>query len=640
MVEEQVIETLAIDIKLDKNFKIQDLKDLASALKSLQGASKTLSAKNGIKDSTLAISNLSKINFAATLSSLTRFYHIAVKAGKTVQNIAQGGMDYNETLNLWTVAMRGHNEEATKFLNTMNKAYGVSEQTLMNAQATFKNMIGSLGQISSEMAYNLSEGITQMAFDYASLYNVSIDAAITKFQAALAGQVRPIRTGTGLDITENTLFQFYQEIGGEKTVRQLNRTEKQLLAILAVYEQMEASGAIGDMAKTINYAANQSRVMAETWSDIKDYAGLIIVDFLEANKILVYINAGLMFAADVLKAFAEGMGAIRTEITDTSWGDGLNEIAGGAEGANEEVEKLKNTLFGFDKFNVLGEATSNEDLDISHSIIDAFAKYEGISKNLKMEAREIADEWLETFGFTKDINGELVISAEQMSNMLSYAKEISAVILGIGVSLIALKSFGVGWVGLIAAGVAYLYVTNEQLADSINGLLLSLLPLVNLLGLVFQLINPIADILAPIVDFLAAIVDLCVLILIPVSFVVEAFVKILDTVIAIGKALFTWDWGEFSNRMGTWSNWSSMSMVDTWTYGQNVKSGKIAPQNMAFTTSSQLESSIARGTAVGMSAMSDGTSPIDIDVSIDGQNLFQIFRGVAQRNGYDVVKVR
>ena len=45
----------------------------------------------------------------------------------------------------------------------------------MNAQATFKNMLGSLGQISESTAYALSEGITQMAIDYASLYNVNFE---------------------------------------------------------------------------------------------------------------------------------------------------------------------------------------------------------------------------------------------------------------------------------------------------------------------------------------------------------------------------------------------------------------------------------------------------------------------------------
>jgi hypothetical protein len=147
-------------------------------------------------------------------------------------------------------------------------------------------MLASLGEIKDETAYELSEGITQMALDYASLYNVSIEQAMTKFQAALAGQVRPIRSA-GLDITETTLYQFYQEIGGTKTMRQLNRTEKQLLSILAVYKQMGTAGALGDMSKTLGNFANQSRMLNENFKRIATWTGLILEHLLTENEVIV-----------------------------------------------------------------------------------------------------------------------------------------------------------------------------------------------------------------------------------------------------------------------------------------------------------------------------------------------------------------
>src|SRR5690554_6043428 len=147
--------------------------------------------------------------------------------------------------------MRGNIGEARTFIAEMNKAYGIAEATLMQYQATFKNMLSAMGKISEDTAYGLSESLTQMAVDFASLYNVSIENAMTKFQAVLSGQVRPIRSISGYDITENTIFDLYKSLGGTKTMRQLDQTEKRLLRIYAVFTQTSGTGALGDLEKTL-----------------------------------------------------------------------------------------------------------------------------------------------------------------------------------------------------------------------------------------------------------------------------------------------------------------------------------------------------------------------------------------------------
>ena len=55
------------------------------------------------------------------------------------------GSDYNETLNLWQVAMRNNLDVADQFVNKMQKAYGISTKTLMNAQAFFLRIWLALG---------------------------------------------------------------------------------------------------------------------------------------------------------------------------------------------------------------------------------------------------------------------------------------------------------------------------------------------------------------------------------------------------------------------------------------------------------------------------------------------------------------
>jgi uncharacterized membrane protein YqhA len=316
----------------------------------------------------------------------TTAIYMGRRLGRVVANIAQEGANYSETLNLWETAMGSNLDVATEFVNKMNEAYGISEKTLMNAQAIFKNMLGSLGQISDTMAYQLSEGITQMALDYASLYNVTFEQAFTKFQAALAGQVRPIRSVAGYDITETTLFQLYQSLGGTKTMRQLTRTEKQLLSIYAIFQQMDKSGAIGDLDKTMESFANQSRVMAEAWQQIKSYAGILLTYSIRQSGIMIKINGILIFIGDTLKALAESMGAI-----EHFGGDVFESTTESALGASDAIDEVKGKLLDFDKFRALSSVEEENALGLDEKLLNALSNFDTILGDASMKAREFAD---------------------------------------------------------------------------------------------------------------------------------------------------------------------------------------------------------------------------------------------------------
>jgi hypothetical protein len=346
--------------------------------------------------------------------------------------LAQAGSDYLETMNLWQVAMRNNLDLADEFVNKMNKAYGVSAKTTMQAQATFKNMIGSLGDLSDETAYQLSEAITQMAFDYSSLYNVKLTQAVEKFQSALAGQVRPIRSISGYDITEKTIHALYQSIGGTKTQRQLSRTEKQLLAILAVFRQMEASGATGDLGKTLDMYANQARMMSENFIELKSWTGMLLVDLLESWGVMVKINATLITITEVVKTIAKSRG-----IGEKNFVDGIFESA---EGANEEIDKLQGKLLDFDKFRSLSGQDEGADIAIDQKLLEAISGYTTVIDQAQNKARQLAETWLEFWLTDED---KLTPQAEFLVEVLDY--------LGVAIGVLIGKGF-ITWLGKLAVG--------------------------------------------------------------------------------------------------------------------------------------------------------------------------------------------
>ena len=519
-----VIDTLQLDIIVNNkgttariNSTTKALKNLHKVISDINGAGGVDGAVNGggggssssggssrssgARGATNLANNLKKsLNFGSMVAKLYFIRNITKQLGQDLAKVVQYGIDYEETLNLWQVAMKGNTKEARNFINEMNRAYGISEITLMNYQATFKNMLSSLGGINQEVAYGLSETLSQMALDYASLYNTSIESAMTKFQAVLAGQVRPIRSESGYDITQATLYEVYKDIGGTKSVRQLSETEKRLLRILAVYRQMKDT-AVGDYANTITSTANQTRYMSETIKDIATWIGVGANQWLKQSNILMRINAYLVALKELAKSFAINMGYV--EKSEEKAQDPLAGMEEEWDGINKQVDEYQGKLLGFDKFQVLSSAEVGGDVDISAELLKAMEEYQAIldnSNNIALfgdSERNIkgAYDILKEFGFEYD---------EQSKQWLKDGKTVKEIVEDIGKSLGGLLTF-IGlmtkpWLVLVGA-IEYAYWTNEDFRDSVNKMLGQL----GDAGLkVFQ---SLADIFVKIAPHLATIVE-------------------------------------------------------------------------------------------------------------------------------------
>lgn len=387
------------------------------------------------------------VSIFATLGKFNYLLNMARYYGQTMAKIVQYGMDYVETLNLWQVANRDNIDLAEEFLNKMTQAYGISEQALMNYQAIFKNMLSALGDLSSETTSTLSMQLTQMALDFSSLYNVSIESAMQKYQAVLSGQVRPIRSISGYDITENTIFDLYQQAGGEKSMRQLSQLEKRLLRIVAVYDQMSATGAVGDMAKTIESASNQSRIMVEQFKEIMTWSGQVILLWLNGNKVFQYVNAALMTAKEIIKQIAIELG-----YTDQNFLDGMMFSA---ESAEEAVDSLQGKLLSFDKFEVLNSDESI--LGIDPTVESMLSRINLSVESFQMESAKIAQEWLNALGII-DENGNSVANLgktlEDIRGILTYILSVAVAFGGMSIATkiqsvaIATKSLTKAFLGL------------------------------------------------------------------------------------------------------------------------------------------------------------------------------------------------
>ena len=630
----------------------QKLKKIASKINSIGNGRKSGNNSGGVGQALSLGTSVFKI--AATI-------RYAKKLGVAIGKMVQSGMDFTETLNLWQKAMRGNVSEARNFITEMNRAYGISEKTLMQYQATFKNMLSAMSRISEDTAYKLSEAMSRMALDYASLYNVSIEETMSKFQAVLSGQIRPIRTISGYDVSEQSIFGVYQQIGGTKTMRQLDQTEKRMLRILAIFYQMDETKAIGDMAQTLYTNANQFRIMKEQAQEFTMWVGNGVSYLLEESRILVHINAALIVMKELAKGIAYSLGYREETVAQTLFED--------MQDANEEAEKFSG-LLGFDKFQALKSGSGQNATDIESVLLSAMEKYESMLGKVNNPAMEKAEKVLHGLGlemtYYANVGGKAFEGTEaefqkwydtltevekkqvsvqkvfDVSPITDYVEKVKTILIPfIGVTLVA--SF-VNSFAIIAKVVKFAFA----------GMGKSMLPFIILATGVGMAVMNIIELVQK-WDELSAKerISKALLVIAGAAMAAAAAIGIFKGVATGGVAIAsiiavtTAVTGIMLASKGSLSNIAKFANGGVPQKGSlfyageagaelvtNTGGGKSAVMNMQ-----QLQVAITRGMIAAMSTQSGGTSG-SVNLSVDGQSLFSITKGYAKKNGYDFVKVK
>ena len=158
------------------------------------------------------------------ISMLRSLFYTMQRLGRWIYDVTRAYASYVENINLATVAYYGLEEAAKSlypFVEKISIAFGLNESEVIRAVGLFKQMANAM-QLTQEQGDLLSTGLTKMAYDISSLYNITFDRAISALQSALVGQTKPIRSATGADITENTLRLTLQDLNIGKEIRELS----------------------------------------------------------------------------------------------------------------------------------------------------------------------------------------------------------------------------------------------------------------------------------------------------------------------------------------------------------------------------------------------------------------------------------
>lgn len=346
-------------------------------------ANRVTAANERQKKSYMSLSN--QLNgFMRSAAKLVSLKAIATYLG----NAAEKFNSYYEAANLFGVSMKGLTGEANTFINKMETLLGIDPTEAMNNMAMIQSLTTSFG-IASDKAYVLSKNLTQLGYDLASLKNIPVAESFTKIQAAISGELEPIRR-LGVDISNARLQQELLNLGYSQSVSTLSQADKAVLRYIAIMKQ--TTDAQGDFARTLSSPTNMIRILQAQLNSLARAVGSLLYPALKS--ILPPLIAAVELVKELITGIASLMG-VKVEFPDFS---SASDAVGGVTDAMDNTTKatgkaakaFKNYIMGFDELNVIQKdngssggsgsgAAGNILGDVDLSGYDMFKNYVGSS---------------------------------------------------------------------------------------------------------------------------------------------------------------------------------------------------------------------------------------------------------------------
>ena len=472
-------------------------------------AYENLSVKTKVKSGSGGLGSLMKLGKITTV--LYAINRVTSGIGSFVTQINE----YIENINLFTVSMGDLADEAEGFAMRLQTDLGFDSGEAMRYLGVFQQLSTSFG-LAGDRAYILSKNLTQLGYDISSFYNLSAAESFQKLQAAVSGEIEPIRR-LGIDISAARLQQELYALGIDATVDSLTQADKETLRYIAIMKQV--GNVQGDAARTIQGPANSLRVFSAQLQIAARNIGSIFIPALTA--ILPYAIAVVRVIGEAAAALASFLGFEMPEFDYSGLNNGLGEVSSGIDSVGDSAQsaskKMNRLISGFDELNILSKEQAGAGSGIGAGGIlgdvelpqyDMFAglvenqldeiteKIRGLMEDIVPESVKQDFEWIvsklqEIFDFTSESKGRI---AQYLSD-------------GLSVIPVYLANIGIAITGVIEIAEGLYTIFDSLVNGDWAGALLGALDVVNglkdtLVGLVSLPLEPIYNGLQKIAGYL------------------------------------------------------------------------------------------------------------------------------------------
>lgn len=263
--------------------------------------------------------------------------------------------EYQENLNLFTVAMGEYAAEAYEYGQIVSNVLGIDFSEWIRNQGIFNTLLTGFGNTADRAAI-MSKNLTQLGYDLSSFFNIAVDDAMLKLQSGISGELEPLRR-LGFDLSEARLAAEALALGIDKSVQSMTQAEKAELRYYTIMTQVTT--AQGDLARTLESPANQLRILSAQFTMAAQSIGNIFIPAL--NAILPYAIAVVQVIREIADAVASLFGF---EITDVDYSgiggvvSGAGDIEDGFNDATSAAAEFKKFIAGFDELTVLPDQSS------------------------------------------------------------------------------------------------------------------------------------------------------------------------------------------------------------------------------------------------------------------------------------------
>ncbi|MFV9511803.1 phage tail tape measure protein [Tepidibacillus sp. LV47] len=186
-------------------------------------------------------------------------------------------MDAVESENLFEVSMGKMAGAARQWSEDVSKSLGLNAFEVRKNVATYNAMLTSMG-LTEKAAFDMSKGLTQLAYDMASFYNLKPEEAFEKLKAGISGETEPLKA-LGILVNDNTVKTYAYTHGIAKQGQELTEQQKVMARYGLIMDQ--TSKAQGDLARTIDSPTNQLRIMKQQVVQIGIQLGQILIPILQ-----------------------------------------------------------------------------------------------------------------------------------------------------------------------------------------------------------------------------------------------------------------------------------------------------------------------------------------------------------------------
>ena len=359
-------------------------------------ANRVTAANERQKKSYMSLS--SQMNsFMRNMAKLVSLKAIAEYLGNAVAKFN----DFYEATDMFTVSMGEMTESASRFINKMESLLGIDPTEAMNNMANVYSMVHSFG-MASDKAYTLSQNLTQLGYDLASLKNMNPSETFTKLRSAMAGELEPVLQ-LGVDISQARLQQELLELGFNKQISTLSQADKATLRYIAIMKQL--TYVQGNLGETLASPANMIRMLKAQLNNLARDIGALLYPALKS--ILPPLIAAVELIREFVQWVAKLMGA-KTTFTDfTKSADSVSGIGDAMDDTADSTKKaakaLKDYTMGFDELNIIdptqgssgsgsGASAGNILGDVDLSGYDMFKQYnEEFAKQIDAIKQKIKD---------------------------------------------------------------------------------------------------------------------------------------------------------------------------------------------------------------------------------------------------------